>query len=67
MKDVVLDVVLRGGPPVHPWVFSKRVRDVADGVRDGDVVRLKTREGRPCGFGFWHSRSLVAVRVLMMF
>jgi 23S rRNA (cytosine1962-C5)-methyltransferase len=40
------------------------VLDVDDGVRDGDVVRLKTREGRPCGHGFWHSRSLVAVRVL---
>jgi 23S rRNA (cytosine1962-C5)-methyltransferase len=40
------------------------VLDVADGARDGDVVRLRTREGRACGFGFWHSRSLVAVRVL---
>jgi 23S rRNA (cytosine1962-C5)-methyltransferase len=40
------------------------VLDVGDGVRDGDVVRLRTREGRPCGHGFWHSRSLVAVRVL---
>jgi 23S rRNA (cytosine1962-C5)-methyltransferase len=40
------------------------VKDVADGARDGDLVRLRTREGRPCGYGFWHSRSLVAVRVL---
>ena len=58
------DVILRGGPPVHPWVFSKRVQHAQDGARDGDVVRLRTREGRPCGFGFWHSRSLVAIRVL---
>lgn len=58
------DVVLRGGPPVHPWVFRKRVHDVRGRPRDGDVVELFTREGRPCGFGFWHSRSLVAVRVL---
>lgn len=58
------EVILKGGPPVHPWVFSKRVHDVGRGAKDGDVVRLKTREGRPCGFGFWHSRSLVAVRVL---
>ena len=57
-------VVLRGGPPVHPWVFSKRVLDVDRGVRDGDVVSLATREGRACGWGIWHSRSLVAVRVL---
>ncbi len=58
------EVVLRGGPPVHPWVYSKRVEAVRGGPKDGDVVGLKTREGRPCGFGFWHSRSLVAVRVL---
>jgi 23S rRNA (cytosine1962-C5)-methyltransferase len=57
-------VTLRGGPPVHPWVFSKRVLSVDRGVEDGEVVALRTREGRPCGFGFWHRRSLVAVRVL---
>ena len=28
------------------------------------MVALSTREGRPCGYGFWHSKSLVAVRVL---
>jgi 23S rRNA (cytosine1962-C5)-methyltransferase len=59
-------VVLRGGPPVHPWIFSKRVQSVDRGARDGDVVALATREGRPCGYGFWHSRSLVAVRVLSL-
>ncbi len=35
-----------------------------DSVRDGDLVEVRTREGRPCGFGFFHSRSLVNVRVL---
>jgi 23S rRNA (cytosine1962-C5)-methyltransferase len=60
----VSEVVLRGGPPVHPWIFSKRVQDVRGRPRDGDVVSLKTREGRACGFGFWHSKSLIAVRVL---
>jgi 23S rRNA (cytosine1962-C5)-methyltransferase len=58
------DLVLRGGPPVHPYVFNKRVLHADRRVKDGDVVRLKTREGEPCGFGFAHSRSLVAVRVL---
>jgi len=58
------EVVLRGGPPVHPWVYSKRVLSTHGRPADGEVVRLKTREGRPCGFGIWHSRSLVAVRVL---
>jgi 23S rRNA (cytosine1962-C5)-methyltransferase len=34
------------------------------GAKDGDVVRLLTREGRPVGYGFWHSGSRIAVRVL---
>lgn len=57
-------VALRGGPPVHPYVFNKRIHHVDRSVRDGDVVTLTTREGRPCGFGFYHGRSLIAVRVL---
>lgn len=57
-------VWLRGGPPVHPFVYSKRVWRTPRGARDGDVVEIRTREGRPCGFGFWHARSLIAVRVL---
>jgi 23S rRNA (cytosine1962-C5)-methyltransferase len=47
-------------------VFSKRVLSADPGVADGDVVRLFTREGRSCGFGFFHHRSLVAVRVLSL-
>jgi 23S rRNA (cytosine1962-C5)-methyltransferase len=61
---VVNDLVLRGGPPVHPFVYSKRVLSADRRIKDGDVVRLKTREGKPCGFGFAHSGSQIAVRVL---
>jgi 23S rRNA (cytosine1962-C5)-methyltransferase len=57
-------VVLRGGPPVHPFVYSKRLLRVGPGARDGDLVRVLTREGRPCAWGFLHTRSLIAVRVL---
>lgn len=57
-------VVLKGGPPVHPYVYSKRLHQVPPGARDGDLVPIRTREGRPCGWGFLHRRSLVAVRVL---
>jgi 23S rRNA (cytosine1962-C5)-methyltransferase len=57
------EVVLRGGPPVHPFVYSKRIAEVR-AAKDGDVVRLATREGRACGWGFFHSRSQIAVRVL---
>jgi 23S rRNA (cytosine1962-C5)-methyltransferase len=59
-----LDLTLRGGPPVHPYVYSKRVLRADRRVKDGDVVRLLTREGKPCGFGFAHRGSQIAVRVL---
>ncbi|MHC5011518.1 MAG: class I SAM-dependent rRNA methyltransferase [Planctomycetota bacterium] len=58
------DVVLRGGPPAHPYVYSKRVMRVDRAARDGEVVRILTREGRPCGYGFFHGRSLITLRVL---
>jgi len=58
------EVLLRGGPPVHPYVFSKRVYRMSNDVRDGDLVQLKTREGKPFGWGFAHRASLIAVRVL---
>ena len=57
-------VVLRGGPPVHPFVYSKRIFQMARSVRDGDLVTVETREGRACGYGFAHTRSLIAVRML---
>ncbi len=58
------EVLLRGGPPVHPYVFSKRVYRMSNDVLDGDLVQLKTREGKAFGWGFAHRASLIAVRVL---
>lgn len=55
---------LRGGPPAHPYVFSKRVLDFDRGVRDGDVVRVLTREGKPVGHAFAHMQSQIALRML---
>jgi 23S rRNA (cytosine1962-C5)-methyltransferase len=60
----VKDVVLRGGPPVHPHVFSKRILRADRSVADGDLVRVKTREGRVVGWGFAHRSSIVALRML---
>ncbi|MDA1195505.1 MAG: class I SAM-dependent rRNA methyltransferase, partial [Planctomycetota bacterium] len=58
------DVVLRGGPPVHPYVYSKRILRADRSVSDGDLVCIKTREGRAVGWGFAHRSSIVAIRVL---
>ena len=55
---------LRGGPPAHPLVYSKRIHRTDRGLRDGEVVEIRTKEGRPCGYGFWHSTSRIALRVL---
>ena len=56
--------VLRGGRPVHPLVYSKRVLRMDRGVEDGQVVRVLTREGAPCGYAFAHTRSMIALRML---
>ena len=57
-------VVLRGGPPAHPLVYSKRVAHVDGDVSSGDLAQVCTREGKPCGFGFYHASSQIAVRML---
>jgi 23S rRNA (cytosine1962-C5)-methyltransferase len=64
MPAAHLSLTLRGGPPVHPYVYAKRVMRADRGVKDGDVVRVLTREGRPCGYGFAHAQSQVSVRML---
>jgi 23S rRNA (cytosine1962-C5)-methyltransferase len=64
MPAALPSLTLRGGQPVHPYVYSKRVMRADRGVKDGDVVRVLTREGRPCGYGFAHSQSQIAVRML---
>ena len=57
-------VTLRGGPPVHPYVFSKRILSADRSVNDGDLVEVKTREGRSVGWAFAHRGSMVALRML---
>ena len=58
------DVWLRGGAPTHPWVYDKRVRRVDAGTAPGAVVRVRTREGRPVGYAFFHPSSLITLRML---
>lgn len=57
-------VVLRGGPPVHPLVYSKRVYQMDRGIRDGDLVAVEARGGEPCGFALVHTHSQIALRML---
>lgn len=47
----------------HPWLYRDAVEG-RDGLRDGEVVEVRTRDKRPLARGYWDSRSPIAVRVL---
>lgn len=47
----------------HPWVFSGAIKELPEGVEEGDVVEVLTAEGRPMGVGHFQIGS-IAVRML---
>lgn len=47
----------------HPWVFSGAIARMADGIEEGDVVRVITADGRCVGVGHYQIGS-IAVRML---
>lgn len=47
----------------HPWVFSGAIRSMADGIEEGDVVKVVAADGRPLGVGHYQIGS-IAVRML---
>lgn len=47
----------------HPWVFSGAIRSMADGVEEGDTVRVVAADGRFLGVGHYQIGS-IAVRIL---
>lgn len=61
----MLSVYLRGNEaPRHPRIFRKRVRKADGGIRPGDVVAVRTEDGRFVGRAFYSPRSVVAARIL---
>jgi len=50
--------------PDHPWIYRKQVMSTDMGTRNGDPVRIRTREGKPLGAGLFHGKSQIAIRVL---
>lgn len=48
----------------HPWVFSNEIADTRGGAGAGDLVEILTAAGKTMGVGFYHPRSLIAVRRL---
>jgi 23S rRNA (cytosine1962-C5)-methyltransferase len=48
----------------HPWVFSNEIEKIEGSPAPGDVVEVAAAGGRTLGIGFYHPRSLIAVRIL---
>ncbi|MDE6344422.1 MAG: class I SAM-dependent rRNA methyltransferase, partial [Muribaculaceae bacterium] len=48
----------------HPWIFSGAIAVApADGIEEGEVVRVVGHDGRVLGLGDWQIGS-IAVRML---
>jgi 23S rRNA (cytosine1962-C5)-methyltransferase len=47
----------------HPWVYRDALAG-GDGLENGALVSVQTRDGRTLARGFWDSASPIAVRVL---
>jgi 23S rRNA (cytosine1962-C5)-methyltransferase len=47
----------------HPWIYRDALA-AREGLRNGALVEVRTKDGRPLARGFWDARSPIAVRVL---
>jgi 23S rRNA (cytosine1962-C5)-methyltransferase len=50
--------------PDHPWIYRKQIARADPGTRNGDPVRILTKDGTPSGAGLFHGKSRIALRVL---
>ncbi|MBN1654980.1 MAG: class I SAM-dependent rRNA methyltransferase [Deltaproteobacteria bacterium] len=48
----------------HPWVFSNEIGDVSEALELGEEVAVQSYQKRLIGRGFYHPRSLIAVRLM---
>ncbi len=47
----------------HPWIYRNALVD-REGLENGSLVEVRTRDGRALARGFWDTDSAIAVRVL---
>lgn len=47
----------------HPWVFSGAIRNIEEGIEEGDTVSIMASDGSPLGVGHYQIGS-IAVRML---
>lgn len=67
MKSAV--VVLKPGTEkqtrrYHPWVFAGAIREVVGQAQAGDLVEVRDAEGNGIGWGYFHPRSQIRVRLV---
>ncbi|HOO73582.1 MAG TPA: class I SAM-dependent rRNA methyltransferase [Spirochaetota bacterium] len=48
----------------HPWIFSGAIEAVDEGVRDGDIAAVCAADGAHLGYGYYNSKTAIAVRML---
>src|SRR5689334_19414799 len=48
----------------HPWVFSGAIRAVDGDPADGDIVALRSENGKFLARGYWNHHSQINVHVL---
>ncbi len=55
----------RKGPVLgfHPWVFSRAIKKIPEGLAAGEPVRLVSPEGEYMASGYFNSYSQIAVRL----
>lgn len=53
-------------PTSHPFLYRKRMGDIAPGTRDGDLVQVTHGSGNVLGYGFYNSKAEIAVRMLSL-
>lgn len=47
----------------HPWIFSGAIADIGGGIKEGDLVKVISYNGKTLGYGDWQIGS-IAVRLL---
>ena len=48
----------------HPWIFSGAIRETDPGISDGDIAAVRDSAGGLLGFGYFNSKTQIAVRML---
>lgn len=48
----------------HPWVFRSDIREASSGLKPGNIVRVKSKNGKFLGQAFYNEHSLITLRFI---